>query len=289
METLETVAQDLNKLTISGSTQTVLDFIIENYGKSSFSLTKITTALNQNRFQDIKPLFKSEFVKPVAIKVIGMVNMKSSVAVGGFGGEIVTTPSDANLAFEADSIIDIFALATDLGFNIPDIDGVVGVKSSQLNLLLEALHDNTFIYDTTGNTITYGVFKDVYNAINNKLAAVIIEGINSVTNKAPSTLSSAKNLLSQANDIQQVLNVSIEIIPQIKEEGLKIEDMTEEFKSAIVDLFDTLQENSLQFGSEAVFKDSYDSLVDYFEEQNGITIDDNVNVKWRDIIIPQNL
>ncbi|MBE7082799.1 MAG: hypothetical protein E7378_03920 [Clostridiales bacterium] len=274
MSKIETVAQNLQNITIGETTQTALDYIIENFD-DGLSVTTITTALNKDRFVCIKPLFESNLTKPTAITVLNLVNAKIQKELGIFGAGINNISNTANIAYEADTIINVFATATDLGFNFPEFESI---EIEKINALLDALNANTNIYANDENN-NYGVFKDVYNAINNKLAATIIEGIHSITNKAPSTLSNTKNLLSQANDVKQVLNIAVDIIPQIKEDGLKIGDMTQELKTSIVELLDTLQNNSVKPNS--VFEDSYNSLVEYFAEENNISVD-FINENFKD-------
>ena len=141
---------------------------------------------------------------------------------------------------------------------IPEGKDLQDIDASLLDNLLNAL-----------NSLDYT--RKAYNALNNKLANIVIENINSLTGDSVATIASVKDLSTQASDIKNVIDISLKVVPTLKTGSLKIAEMTSENKNNIVQLLNALQNNALK--TNGVFENSYNSLVNYVANQNGTTKD----------------
>ena len=140
--------------------------------------------------------------------------------------------------------------------SIPEGKELKDIDSAILGDLLDAL-----------SYLTYT--QPAYNALNNKLANTVIESLNELTNDNVATLTTLKDLNSQADDIFTIVDISLTLVPVLENTGLKVANMSPEVKTGVAGFMNAMQLNSLR--TDSVFKASYEALIDKIATENGTT------------------
>lgn len=205
-------------------------------------------------------IFKETY-NTVMIYIVNKVNEQIADFVGtNLASEIViykgTDSAVANIGDKYNYIKEIIECAVQAYKAIPEGKELQDIDSTTLGNLLDAL--NSFI-----------LTRPAYNALNNKLANIVIEQVNSITGKSISQITEILDLSSQSQDIKDIIDVALDVVPALDGKIAKVTEMTEEDKANMLKFLETVQENGEK--ENGVFKPAYDSLVEYIAEQNGTT------------------
>lgn len=188
---------------------------------------------------------------------INTVNTEISNYVGStFNTQIVMYDGSTNVTNKYNLIKEVVEKGIAAFKAIPEGKELKDIDSAVLGDLLDAL-----------SYLTYT--QPAYNALNNKLANTVIESINTLTGDNVETLTTLKDLNSQADDIFTIVDISLTLVPILEDTGLKIADMSTEVKTAVAGFMNAMQLNS--FRADSVFKASYESLIEKVATENSTT------------------
>ncbi len=243
---------------------TALDTVKELKGTTleDLDLDKLFTLLEILKTKDISTnVFKTSY-NAILLYIVNTVNDKIveyidnsvlTAEVVGYDGDVQVTSS------ESDIVKLIIKRAKSAFMAIPEGGKLEDIDNETLDEFLDILPLTKYT-------------KASYNALNIKLANLVIENINAVTGGSIQTIATLQNLSDQADDIRQVVHKALDVAPSLKGKDLKLSEMSTEDKNNMVSLLTVMQNNKSKTNS--VFKDSYESLVDYVATQNGITSSD---------------
>lgn len=204
----------------------------------------------------INGAFKNTY-NSVMVYVVNKVNSQIADFVGtDLATEIVSYDGNTDMTQKYNYIKEILECAVSAYKAIP-VGGVLSdIDSTTLGNLLDAL--DSMVYT-----------RKAYNALNNKLANVVIESVNSIIGSSVATITAVKDLNLQATDIKTVVDVCLDVSAKLEGMSFKIADMSDEDKANSLKLLNAIQTNGEK--SDGVFKPTYDALVNYIATENGTT------------------
>lgn len=264
-----------NVLTMAIDTVESLNNITEFKNINTNQLFLFILSLNNSAFKESYNAMLVYIVNEVNTQIANYVGSTFNAGITGYDGNVDMSLSYNLIKELVESAVDAYG-AIDEDQELKDID------SAKLTRLLNAL--------------SYLSYTQVsYNALNNKLAATVIEGINSLTGKQPATLNELKDLKAQASDIKNILDTLLTVLPSVEKTGVKLKDMEEQTKPKVVNLLNAFQNNANTFKENSVFNDSYQALIGLIEEKNGLEqgfINNNIKdsqgiINWEEFILPQ--
>lgn len=210
----------------------------------------------KNNSKIMNNVFKNTY-NAILVYIVNIVNSEIANYVGTtFAGDIQTYTGATTMINDDFLIRNVILQGITVFSSIPEGKELKDVESETLKTFLNALN-------------YLGYTKPARNALNNKLANIIIESINDLTGDSVATLSELKDLNSQADDIFNVIEISLQLVPVLETTGLKVTDMTSDVKTAVAGFMNAMQVNSIKTGS--VLKASYDSLLNKVATENGTT------------------
>ena len=204
----------------------------------------------------INGAFKNTY-NSVMVYIVNKVNSQIADFVGpDLATEIVSYDGNTDMTQKYNYIKEILECAVSAYKAIP-VGGVLSdIDSTTLGNLLDAL--DSMVYT-----------RKAYNALNNKLANVVIESVNSIIGSSVATITAVKDLNLQATDIKTVVDVCLDVSAKLEGMSFKIADMSDEDKANSLKLLNAIQTNGEK--SDGVFKPTYDALVNYIATENGTT------------------
>lgn len=227
----------------------------------------------------------NETYNTILIYIINEVNNQIADYVGEtLTADIVTykgsDESVENIGISYNYIKEIIESAVDAYKSIEDGKELKDIDSGKLSRLLTALN----ILDLT---------KPAYNALNIKIANEIILEINKITEKNVNTISSVIDLSSQASEIKNILEMTLEVAPSLEGKDFELEKMEESDKENLTKLLIALQTNGES--EQGVLKDAYNSIIEFIEEENSLQTgfikeyySKNGKIDWNSFILELN-
>ena len=204
----------------------------------------------------INGAFKNTY-NSVMVYVVNKVNSQIADFVGtDLATEIVSYDGNTDMTQKYNYIKEILECAVSAYKAIPVGGELSDIDSTTLGNLLDAL--DSMVYT-----------RKAYNALNNKLANVVIESVNSIIGSSVATITAVKDLNLQATDIKTVVDVCLDVSAKLEGMSFKIADMSDEDKANSLKLLNAIQTNGEK--SDGVFKPTYDALVDFIATTNGTT------------------
>lgn len=218
-------------------------------------------------------IFKESY-NAIMVYIVNEVNSQISSFVGSnLSTGIEQYNGKTSIGSKYNYVKELIECAVKAYKEIPEGKELQDISSESLGNLLDAL-----------DSLSYT--RIAYNALNNKLANIVIEGINEITGSSIATISSVQNLNSQAQDIKDIIDISLVVAPSLKGKSLKIENLSSDDKSNMAKLLNALQTNGLK--NDGVFKNTYNSIFEYVATQNGTTQEDILSTFGKDGIIDWN-
>lgn len=207
-----------------------------------------TTTLN-GAFKNTYNSVMVYVVNKVNSQIAEFVGTNLATEIANYDGSIDMTPKYNYIKELIESAVSAYK-AIPVGGELSDID------NTKLNRLLDALDSMVYTRQT-------------YNALNNKLANIVIESVNTIIGGAVASITAVKDLSLQADDIRTVIDVCLKVSSKLEGKSFKVEDMSTEDKSNSLELLNAIQTNGTK--TDGVFKATYDALVDYIATENGTT------------------
>ena len=254
-EKLISIRDELDAVTITTDDGEVK---LLNYILTNSNLDTLIQKL-QNKTVNLQGVFELELIKPIAIKVVNLINAEIKNFVSEEAGvNIVDIDAEANLIIQAENINNIINKALEIDFNNIDINSLDDETLTTVKELLALFETNAEI---TENEAYIGVFKESYNAL-------LIEVVNTINTEIKNFVGDALGLGIEALDGTTDITAQKDSIVLVLENALKIElanvdldTISDEDKTKLNNLLDAMQANAINLEYEGVFKQSYNALL----------------------------
>lgn len=213
----------------------------------------------QDKTVNLQGVFELELIKPIAIKVVNLINTEIKNFVSEeVGVNIVDIDAEANLIVQAENINNIINKALEIDFNNIDIDSLDDETLTKVNELLALFETNAKIKE---NEAYIGVFKESYNALLIEVANIINTEIKNFVGDnlglGIEILDGTTDITAQKDSIVLVLEKAL----KIELANVDLDTISDEDKAKLNNLLDAMQANAINLEYDGVFRQSYNALL----------------------------
>jgi len=201
----------------------------------------------------------AETYNAILVYMINTVNGEVANYVGSeLSTQIETYTGNINVTARYNYLREIVECGVNAFKAVPEGGSLEDISSETLSSFLDALNSTDYTRAT-------------YNALNNKLANVVIESINKLINVSNTVITEIKDLTAQADDVKNVTDIALDVVPLFENCSFKLDEMSTDQKQGAVNIMNALQTNTKK--ADSVFNESYNSLLEHIALANDISSD----------------